>query len=90
MKVLKFKCPKCGKKVLEEVMVEVTQSSSISAIEDDNGVVFLDYENTSTDGGEVDRYQCMECGYILKNKKYHCDISTPEELAEWLKDNCKQ
>lgn len=89
MKTLQFKCPQCGKIVLEEVMVEVTQSSSISAIEDDNGVVFLDYGNSSTDGGEVERYQCMDCSYILVDEEGN-NINDPDALAEWLKTNCKQ
>ena len=87
-KVLKFKCPNCGETVLEEVMVNVIQSSSIGCIEElEDGSCALDYDNTSNDDGEVSRYQCMRCGYILKNKEYHCNINTPEELVEWLKNN---
>jgi rubredoxin len=89
MKHLKFKCPKCKNTVLEEVMIEVVQTSSISEIQDDDGVVMIDYENSSTDGGEIDCYQCMECGYILVDEEGN-NINDPDALTEWLKDNCKQ
>jgi len=89
MNILKFKCPKCGKKVLEEIMVEVVQSSSISEIQDDDGTVYIDYENSSTDGGEVSHYQCVECGYIIKDEDDN-NINNHDDLAIWLKDNCKQ
>lgn len=89
MKTLKFKCPQCGKIVLEEVMVEVTQSSSIGIIEEEDGIIALDYDNVSCDGGEIDRYQCMDCGYILVDEEGN-NINDPDALAEWLKTNCKQ
>ncbi len=79
---LKFKCPKCNHNQLEEVMINVVQSSTISEIDSEE---YIDYENSSTDGGEVDRYQCSQCGYVLKNE-LGGTIDTPEELVEWLKD----
>jgi len=89
MKVLKFKCPQCGKIVLEEVMVEVVQSSSISEIQDDNGVVMIDYESSSTDEGGVDRYQCLDCGFIIKDEDDN-NINNEDDLALWLKEHCPQ
>ncbi len=83
---LKFKCPnkrnKCTSNSVEEVMVNVVQSSTIDYIDEEG---YVDYENTSTDGGEVDRYQCCQCGYVLKDE-LGGTIDTPEELVEWLKD----
>ena len=70
----KFKCPKCGCNRLEEVMTDVVQSSVISIVGDGGEA---DYENTSTDGGEVDRIQCLECGVKV--------ASTYEELVELAK-----
>ena len=66
----KFKCPKCGCNRLEEVMTDVVQSSVIAVVEDGAA----DYENTSTDGGVVDRIQCLECGKVV--------ASDYEELAD--------
>jgi len=82
---LKFKCPnksnKCKSNRVEEVMVNVVQSSTIDYIDEEG---YVDYENTSTDGGEVDRYQCSQCGYVLKTE-LGGTINTPEDLVEWLK-----
>ena len=54
-----FKCPKCKCQVLEEVMCDVYQSSNIIQVTDGEA----EYGNTSTDGGVVNRIQCLECGH---------------------------
>ncbi len=77
---LKYKCPKCNHNQLEEVMINVVQSSTISDIDSEG---YIDYELSSTEGGEVDRYQCSQCGYVLKNE-LGGTIDNPEELVEWL------
>ena len=79
---MKYKCKKCGCDKLEEVMTGVVQSSVIASIDD--GI--LDYTNVSHDGGEVDRYQCVECGNVIKDGN-GMTINTPEELIAWLKQN---
>ena len=78
---LKFKCPKCKNNQIEEVMTDVVQSSTIDYIDSEG---YVDYENISTEGGEVDRYQCGKCGYVIKNE-IGGKINDAEELAEWLK-----
>ena len=63
--MLEFKCKECGGNELEEVMQDVTQSSTINDIEElEDGSLCMDYGNTSTEGGDVDNivYQCLECG----------------------------
>jgi len=62
----KWTCPDCGNNVIEEVMSDVTQSSSIDAIELlDDGSIAVDSGNVSCDGGDPESiyYQCQECGY---------------------------
>ena len=89
-KVLKFKCPECGEKVLEEVMINVIQSTSIKTMEEtENGDCCIDYGFASYDEGEVDNYQCRECGYVLKTE---CGNAVDSErlLVEWLKANCSK
>lgn len=57
-----FKCPRCGHDRIEEVMTDVTISTVIKEVHE--GVEYSD--NTfSTDGGEIDRYQCVECGLVV-------------------------
>ena len=66
-KILKFKCPKCGSNVLEEIMIEVITSTPIRKITVANGRYEPDYDhsNAETHDGQVDRYQCAKCGFIV-------------------------
>ena len=85
-KYLNFTCPKCGQHILEEIMTNCIQSSAIDTITDEGHVY---YDETSTDLGEVDHYQCQNCNYVLKDEN-DIKISLPEELVEWLNKHCKQ
>ena len=77
---INFKC-KCGGSVIEEVLDEVLQYSTISDIEKlDNGMVALDYGETNTEDGDLSRYQCQECGMFIQ-------AHSPEKLYEWLECN---
>lgn len=78
MKV-RFKCPNCRGTQLEEILVDVVQSSVITDIEEDG---YLDYEGSSTSDGTVDDYQCSNCGWRIP-----LNSSLAEDLFEWLKDN---
>lgn len=83
MKV-KFKCPECAGTGIEEVMVNVTQSSVVTDADQlDSGHVALEYELWDVDGGEVARYQCARCGFIPTDP-HGQDISHPEVLYTWL------
>ena len=63
---IKFKCPKCGCKVIEEVQTNVTVASVVG-----NDVCFdgrnleLCYGAQTNTDGEVDRYQCDNCGHVI-------------------------
>ena len=77
---INFKC-KCGGSIIEEVLDEVLQYSTISDIEKlDNDMVALDYGETNTEDGNLSRYQCRNCGLFIK-------ALSPEELYEWLECN---
>ena len=63
MAIVNFKCPNCGGVKLEEVMTDVTVSTGILHIWDEEDVEYdVDCENM---GGVVDRYQCDTCGHVL-------------------------
>ena len=78
-KTNKFQCRKCGCKRLEEVMVGVTQSTAIEGVDKDG----LVYGHSSTDGGEIDHFQCLECGEVVRDGN-GLTIVSPETLMEWL------
>lgn len=70
-----FKCS-CGCRVLEEVMGDVTHSSTILSVDEETEV---EYGKSSQDGGEVESIQCLECG-----KRY---AGNYDELVENFKKN---
>lgn len=74
---MKFKCRKCGHNRLEEVMTNVTQSTEIVGVDEDD---LLIYGNATTDGGELDRFQCGKCGAVIKG------VSSMDGLVAWLKE----
>ena len=67
-----FECPKCSGNHLEEVLVNVVEWNEVTTVEDG----MLDYGHHNTDGGTVDRYQCMNCGWKIAGDE--------EELIEVL------
>ena len=79
---MNFKCPKCGSNRLEEIIVNVTQSSEIAGV-DENDLLF--YRDTSTDGGDLDRFQCAECGEVIKGVTGR-KVSSMNGLVAWLKE----
>ncbi len=88
--ILNFKCPnknnKCNSNTVEEVLSGIVQYSTIGDIEKDVDEVYADYGEVSYDGDEaqIERYQCAECGYVIKDEDGNT-IITPERLWDWLK-----
>jgi len=58
-----FTCPKCGSHRLEEVMTGVTVTSSVISVRDGGDI---EYGLQSNEDGEVDCYQCMDCGLAIE------------------------
>ena len=82
---IKFVCPSCKSLMgLEEIMCDVVQSTTFDYI--DIMGFEIDYTHSSTDGGVVDRFQCVECGYILTNSN-GTEIIDTEDLCAWLMAN---
>ena len=81
-----FKCPKCGCPTFEEILINVTQSTAFQRVNCDAEITEPDYQNTSTEGGEINRYQCQSCGFVLQNE--HGDtINDTQALRQWLEKN---
>jgi predicted RNA-binding Zn-ribbon protein involved in translation (DUF1610 family) len=77
-----FECPQCGFKGngLIECVLTGYHHQTVSKIEEDGSVIYNHIESEGT----VDRFQCENCGYVLKNED-GSKIDTEEELIEWLK-----
>jgi len=80
MSITKFKCPKCGCKIVEEVMVNVTQTTHIEGVDEDGLLMFGCSE---TDGGKISCYQCLECGKVIRDENDK-PITLMKELAEFI------
>ena len=65
-------------------MCDVVQSTTFDHI--DIMGFEIDYIHSSTDGGVVDRFQCVECGYVLTNTNgtEKTSIIDTEDLCAWL------
>jgi len=86
IKNLKFICPKCNKDILECCEDTAFVSSSIKFIDESGD---FEYGEVTVHDGIVCRFQCLYCGYILKDKDEK-NIDENLEVVEWLKKNCKQ
>jgi len=65
MSIKKFKCPKCGCRVIDEIMVNVTQTTTIEGVDEDGILIF---GKSDTDGGKISNFQCHKCGKVIRNK----------------------
>ena len=76
-----FTCKECGHNRIEEVMVDVTVSSAVTDIfKVGDNEICCNYGEQSNEDGEVQNYQCMNCGANV-------DIDTMLELAEDEEDS---
>ena len=100
-----FECPSCQCDQIEEVMTGVTISTTISdmhllekgsqpwimhdTVDVEYGI--HDDGNPTTEYGQVDHYQCINCGWVIrdggKEDGEGTYITDPETLFEWLKQH---
>ena len=83
---MKFVCPNCEETRIEEIMLDVVVSSILTEISEDGD---KEYGNHYNEGGTVEHYQCVSCGYVLYDEK-ELPIDDPIDLIAWLKKNCPQ
>ena len=79
-----FTCPKCGKNELGSVE-QVIMTYPITKISDDGDLEY-DYDNPTAGDGQVLAYQCINCGFELKNEdggSIHDCLKVPD----WIKNN---
>jgi len=76
----KFICPSCGRHKIEEVRVNVVYHQTLTSIEDDGYVDYDEDDNGTSSKGQVDRYQCEECGHVLDK------VESIEDLYKYLEE----
>ncbi len=88
MKALIFTCPKCGKHELGSVEKGFT-SYPITNINVD-GALDYDTDNPTAGNSQVVAYQCMNCGYELKDTENGQQIEDCMKVPAWVEKNCPQ
>lgn len=75
-----FKCEKCDGTNLVETLVNAVIHTDVRGFDmDKDGTLFgLDYGEQSNEYGEVDRFQCGDCGFVLEG------ITEAEELYFYM------
>lgn len=79
---LKFTCPNCGSHRLE-CCEDGPYSSEVLNIDEEGD---FDYGEIDA-SGMVDRFQCLNCGYVLINDEGFGEypITDTDEVVEWIK-----
>lgn len=65
VKTITFICPICGENRIEEIMAGVIVSSDVFNIVVEDGEADCDYGEQTNESGEVDHYQCKDCGHMI-------------------------
>ena len=82
---INFCCPSCktpGARI-EEIMVGVVQASDLIEVHECGDA---EYGDMATDGGVVDRFQCIICGYSIKTMDDEM-VTDLDGLYQWLDYN---
>jgi len=58
-----FTCPDCKGHRLEEIQSDVTVASEIINVHQD----CLDVGEQTNEGGDIDRFQCVDCGWVIRH-----------------------
>lgn len=75
-----FVCPCCKHLRLEEILVNVNVASVIGEVFRDG---YAEYEEQTNSGGVIDRFQCVNCGYVITDNGNRIDDY--DDLIDWLK-----
>ena len=87
VKALKFVCPECRGNRLGSVENVITTYPILNINSD--GDLDYDYENAETGDSIILSYQCMDCGYELKDEQGR-SILDCLKVPQWVKKHCKQ
>jgi len=82
MQRVNFVCPVCGAQTLEEVLINVTESSEVLSMTPDE-ISQRDNPEKWYEQSRVDRFDCVSCEYVLQMDNGE-NVTTVKELYEWL------
>jgi len=88
MTTWKFTCPDCGHDEIEEVLDGVVMSQVLEVdLLDDGGILIRnhDEEEPEIHDGFTARFQCANCGYILKLAGEQV-INNYDDLETWIQN----
>ncbi len=80
---IKFICPACKCGQLECVMDGIHHCEVTKITPDE-----FEYGEYESDG-MIDRWQCLNCGYILTSEIGE-NLTENDEIVKWVKKYCKQ
>jgi len=83
-RVVEFKCPDCSNSQIECIM-DGHHSCIATEIHTSGDFEYGEYQSQAV----CSRWQCMVCGYPLKDIKGEL-ITDNQEVAEWCLENCSQ
>jgi rubredoxin len=81
-----FKCPACGSETFEEILINVVQATTFNQVCVEEDMTEPTYLQSATEGGDLDRYQCQNCGHTLKNPDGR-KIDNAHDLRAWMEAN---
>ncbi|KKM62712.1 hypothetical protein LCGC14_1518950 [marine sediment metagenome] len=79
-KILDFKCPACGRSLVQCVKHNVISKATIICINDDGD---FDYQKPTIRSEGIEHFECLYCGYIITSNGHKITIAS--ELIEWVK-----
>ena len=87
-KELHFCCPDCSDEELNSIEIAEIETRVIKIRENGDFDYSLNVRHKQIDYGEVIRFECANCGFVIKDK-YNEPITEYDEIVEWIKKNCK-
>jgi len=79
-----FKCPDCTHDEIEEIAYGAIVTAKVAIID---GCGIVGYSDPTWEEGEVDRYQCRQCGYVIRSENTDEPIVDTRELFKWLENH---
>jgi rubredoxin len=85
VKYLTFTCPNCKGNRLEFIETDSIVSTAITRLDVEGD---FDYGTPCVDDSYLDRFQCIVCGYILRDENGD-KITDNLDVVKWIKEHKK-